>query len=343
MVGTPSGRTVRDLNQSQSQGSRRPQSQPSLPAGSAQDDMDLEHDGTPPPPDSSVATGLHERNLAVQTELVAVFLRRIVNCRSVPQLVTLVPAIAQERTKELLDRIVDAHIKKATAVSLLADWRDSLAKQSFGSISQLKSLRAPTIQVSKIAELEKDISKNFDDSLKEAKKFALTRMIDIKNQEVEILSGLCDMKANADRVMKLWLTISAQDSVSSEAHSLLADKWCPLSLVQSAISIGENTAQKQIDAKTRKSETVGNAKTKATASMPEKPQDLVAFVKQVAEQHRQSVQDKARAKKSGKGQRGAGPSKTKNQTKNTNKVGKKNRKTKNGKRGTSSKKQQKKP
>jgi hypothetical protein len=77
--------------------------------------------------------------------------------------------------------------------------------------------------------------------------------------------------------------------------------------------------------------------------MPEKPQDLVAFVKEVAERHRQSVQDKSRAKKSGKGQRRAGPSKTKNQKKNTNKVGKKNRKTRKGKRGTSSKKQPKKP
>jgi hypothetical protein len=343
MVDTPAGRASQRPSQGPSQGlgNRRPLSQPSLPAGSAQNAVD--DDGDEVIPDSSVATGLHERNVAVQDELLSSFLRRSVNCRSVPQLVALVPAIVQEKTKELLDRIVDAHVKKAMAASLLADWRDSLAKESFGSIPQLKSLRAPTIQVSKIAELEKTIKKDFDDSLKEAKKSALTRMIDVKNQEVEILNNLCEKEANAVSLQAIWLTKSDHDGVSAEAYSLLTEKWCPISLVQTAISIGENTAQKQIDAKIRKSETVVNVKTKSTDSMPEKPQDLVAFVKEVAERHRQSVQDKSRAKKSGKGQRGAGPSKTKNQKKNTNKVGKKNRKTRKGKRGTSSKKQPKKP
>ncbi|KAI8931839.1 hypothetical protein NX059_011475 [Plenodomus lindquistii] len=78
--------------------------------------------------------------------------------------------------------------------------------------------------------------------------------------------------------------------------------------------------------------------------MPTDSKSLEVFVKEIAKRQRQSAQDKAKAnnKKSGKGRRGAGPSKTKNQ-KNPNKIGKKDRQRKNGKRGSSSKRQPKKP
>ena len=106
-------------------------------------------------------TEVAERNLVIQADVIATFLKRIVNCRSVAQLVALVPAIAQDRTKVGLDEIVTAHIKKAMAVSLLAEWRDSLAKENYDSILELKSIRAPSIQISKLAEKEGSIDKDF--------------------------------------------------------------------------------------------------------------------------------------------------------------------------------------
>lgn len=284
-------------------------------------------------------TGEGERNLEIQMDLVASFVKRIVNCQSVAQLIAFVPAIAKDRTKVGLDEIVTAHVKKATAASTLADWRDSLAKDNFDSIHELKSIRAPSLQISKLAEKEGSITKDFKDSLKEAKKAALTRMIDIKAKEVEALSSLCDQAKLAKKLHEAWNGISASDGVSPEACALLHEPSCASSLVSSAISIGENTAHKQMIAKQKKSEAVKKAQIGGTSVMPKDSKALEEFVKEIAKRQKQSAMDKSKAKKSGKGQRGAGPSKSKNQ-KNSNKVSKKDRKRKNGKRGTSSKRQQ---
>jgi hypothetical protein len=281
-------------------------------------------------------------NLVIQKEVNSNFVKRIVNCRSVAQLVSLVPAIVQDRTKLLLDDIVNAHIKKVLAVSLLTEWRDLLAKESFDSIPELKSLRAPSIQVSKLAEKEGSINKDFKDSLKEARKFALTRMIDIKNKEVEALSALCGAERNAVGLHDLWSGIAnTNEGVSAEAIALLHSPDCAQSLALSAISIGENTAEKQIREKAKKSETVKKTQIRGTDVFPDNPKALEEFVKEIAKRQKQSAMDKSKAKKSGKGRRGAGPSKTKNQ-KNPNKIGKKDRKQRNAKHGTSSKRQQKK-
>ncbi|EMD87703.1 hypothetical protein COCHEDRAFT_1213211 [Bipolaris maydis C5] len=290
----------------------------------------------------TVMTEGSDGNLVIQKEVNANFVKRIVNCRSVAQLVSFVPAIAQDRTKLALDDIVNAHIKKAYAVSLLTEWRDLLAKESLDSIPELKSIRAPSIQVSKLAEKEGSIDKDFKDSLKEARKFALTRMIDIKNREVEALSALCGAERNANKLHDSWTGIAnTSEGVSAEAISLLHSPDCAQSLVFSAISIGENTADKQIREKSKKSETVKKTQTNATATMPKDSKALEEFVKEIAKRQKQSAMDRSKARKSGKGRRGAGPSKTKNQ-KNPNKIGKKDRKPRNGKRGTSSKRQQKK-
>ncbi|RAQ99362.1 hypothetical protein DDE83_009198 [Stemphylium lycopersici] len=115
------------------------------------------------PTQDTAMTEVAERNLVIQADVIATFLKRIVNCRSVAQLVALVPAIAQDRTKVGLDEIVTAHIKKAMAASLLAEWRDSLAKENYDSILELKSIRAPSIQISKLAEKEGSINKDFQE------------------------------------------------------------------------------------------------------------------------------------------------------------------------------------
>jgi hypothetical protein len=303
----------------------------------------MDAEGTQTITQTSVNTVENDFNLGIQEEVIRNFVKRIVNCRSVAQLVSFVPAIAQERTKESLDIIVQAHVKKASAAFLLAEWRDALAKDSFASIPALKSIRAPSIQVSKLAEKDGSINKDFDDSIKEAKRTALTRMIEIKAKEVEALSQHCLVGANADKLHTAWRFISVLDGVSKEAFALLQHNACALSLVQSAISIGENTAQKQLDTTKKKTETVKKAQTQGTAVMPTDKKGLEEFIKEIHKRQKQSAMDKSAAKKSGKGRRGAGPSKTKNQKKSPGKGVKKNRKQRNGKRGTSSKKQPKKP
>lgn len=286
-------------------------------------------------------TEAHERNLAIQADVVALFLKRLVNCRSVAQLVALVPAAVQDRTRTGLDDIVNAHIKKATADHLLAEWRDHLAKQNYGAIPELKSIRGPSIQVSKLAEKDASISKDFSDALKEAKKSALTRMIAIKAEEVKALSNICNEERMYTILHGEWKRAANTEGVSKEAYNLLHDADCALSLIQSTISIGENAAHKQMEKKKQKSGTAKGTQTKATAAMPTEPKALEEFIKEIAKRQKQSAVDKSKARQSGKGQRGAGPSQTKNQ-KNPNRVGKKDRKRKNAKRGTSSKKQQKK-
>lgn len=290
---------------------------------------------------SSNNTEAAERNLVIQAEVVSTFVKRIVNCRTVAQLVSFVPAIVQDRTKNLLDEQVLAHIKGSAAKFLLDEWRDSLAKENFKPIPELKSLRAPSLQISKIAEQEGSISCNFDDALKEAKKTTLVRMIEIKAKELEALTNFCHIKNRAQKLHNVWATAALADGVSAEASALLSDPSCTLSLIQSASSIGENTALKYATAKAKKTEVVKKTQVDATSVMPEDKKGLEAFVKAIANRQRQSAQDKAKAKtrKSGKGQRGAGPSKTKNQKNSPKKVGKKGRKPKNGKPGTSSGKQ----
>jgi hypothetical protein len=291
----------------------------------------------------TIAVELVSRTLDTQVEVVTNFVKRIVNCRSVAQLVSLVPAIAQDQTKQGLDKVINAHVKKASAAFLLAEWRDHLAKENFGTILELKSLRAPSIQVSKLAEEEGSITKTFDEALKEAKKSALTRMIFIKDKEVEALDKLCDTKRISDQMSGIWKGLAEKpDCVSPEAKAILQDYSCVWSLVCSAVSIGENTAHKQMEAKAKKSETVKKTNTNGTDKLPDNPKALEEFVKEIAKRQKQSAMDKSKAKKSGKGQRGAGPSKSKNQKNSNNKVAKKGRKGKNGKRGTSSKRQQKK-
>ncbi|KAI8931464.1 hypothetical protein NX059_001844 [Plenodomus lindquistii] len=309
-----------------------------------QDDMEVDSSTIPVETQSSVNSELHNRRMALGLEVVSAFLKKIVNSRSVAQLVSSVPAVAQDRTRVNLDNIVQAHVKKALAVSLLAEWRDCIAKENFDSILELKSLRAPSIQVSKLAEHGGSIPRNFDESLKEAKKLSLTRMIEIKDLEVQSLTGLGNQTQQANLLHRSWLPIAQMEGVSFEASAILLDPACSLSLVQSAISIGENTAQKQMSLRAKKSSTVKRARRDGTAVMPTDSKSLEVFVKEIAKRQRQSAQDKAKAnkKKSGKGRRGAGPSKTKNQ-KNPNKIGKKNRQQKNGKRGSSSRRQPKKP
>jgi len=301
--------------------------------------MEWERDET----QATVGTELNNFNLGVQEDVMRNFAKRLVACRSTAQLVSLVPAAVQERTKDILESIVQAHIKKSSAAFLLAEWRDCIAKESFVSVLELKSLRAPSIQVSKLSEKDGVLDKGFEDSLKEAKKLALMRMISIKASEIEALGKICDMEARYKEIIEIWNKASQQNDASAEASALLRHTPSIKSLIQTTVSIGENIAHKQAELREKKATVQKTTKVSATAVMPTDSKGLEEFVKEIHKRQKQSVQDRAKSKKSGKGPRGAGPSKTKNQKNSNKKVAKKGRKQRKGKRGTSSKKQQKKP
>lgn len=237
--------------------------------------------------DETIMTDVADRNLAVQTDVVGAFLKRLVNCRSVAQLVSLVPAAVQDRTRVDLDNIVNAHVKKATTAFQLAEWRDSLAKQNYDGVPELKSIRGPSVQVSKLAETEAAISKDFSEALKEAKKSALTRMIEIKASEVEALTLISQEGRNVANLILGWKRVADTEGVSKEAHVLLYDSDSIRSLIQTAISIGENTAQKQMLKKQQKALAVKKTKTGATTVMPTEPRALEEFVKEIAKRQKQ--------------------------------------------------------
>lgn len=292
-------------------------------------------------PISTLDTQVAEFNLKTAEDLVGGFVKRIVNARTTAQLVSLVPAPVQERTKKLLEQIVQAHLKTANASSVLKEWQDALAKNFF-DLPELNSIRAPSVQVSKLASENGQLdSKNFNDALVASKRSALERMIEIKEKEISILEQLCDVDAQSKALLAGWRIASGGDHISPEALTILLSHACGESLVKTTVSIGANAAYRQLETKKKKSETVKKVSVKTTGALPGDRKELMELIKEMNKRQRQSSDDKRKASKSGKGPRGAGPSKTKNQKKNTNKVSK-GRKGKNGKRGTSSGKQQRK-
>lgn len=291
-------------------------------------------------PASTLDTQLAEFNLRTAEDLVSSFVKRIVNAKSTAQLVAMVPAPVQERTKKLLEQIVQAHLKMANATTILKEWKDSLAKSNF-NLPELKSIRAPSVQVSKLATDHGQLDpKNFTSALEASKRGALERMIEIKEGEIEILDQLCDSDVQTGKLLAGWKTASEDEHISAEALTILLSHSCGISLVKTAISIGANAAYRQIETKKKKSETQKKAKVDATGALPGDKKALAEFIKEINKRQRQSTQDKQKAlkNKSGKGQGGAGPSKTKNQKKKTNKVSKRRQ----GKSGASSGRQQKK-
>jgi hypothetical protein len=292
---------------------------------------------------SSLDTVAAALNLKTQEDLVSSFAQRIVSARSVAQLVSLVPARVQDTTKRLLDEIVQAQVKYGMVSILLKEWRDALAKNDFKNILELKSLRPPSIQISKIASSRGVVDINFDEALKAARKGALERMIALKQQELEILGGTCDQDECATVLHTKWKAAAEEDGISVTTYALLTHQPSCLALVQSGISIGANTSSRITQTKIQKSETKKTAGVGAAGDLPKDLKSWKELTKEVIRSQKQSEQDKRR-NQSGKGHRGAGPSKTKNQKTNKDGVGKKkNRQGKGGKRGTSSRKQQKKP
>ncbi|KAF2869590.1 hypothetical protein BDV95DRAFT_609127 [Massariosphaeria phaeospora] len=163
-------------------------------------------------------------------------------------------------------------------------------------------------------------------------------MIEIKKAEIEILEQLCDPDAQTKALLDGWKSAADDDHISLEAFTLLMNQPCEESLVKTTISIGANAAYRQIETKKKRSATQKKAQVEATGALPGDKKALAEFIKEIGKRQQQSRKDKQAKPKSGKGQRGAGPSKTKNQTKNTAKVSKR-RQGSDKKRGASSKKQ----
>jgi hypothetical protein len=258
------------------------------------------------------------------------------------ELVACVPTPAQEKTKKVLEVVLQAFARKETCALLLAEWRDSLAKEYFANIPELNSIKAPNVQVSKIAQDTGNLMEiNFSDALLEAKKAALTQMIAIKSSEIGALTPFCDPTDVSADISQQWQKIILENYASPEHTAVLASKDASDSLAKSITALGANLSFRANESRRKKQEKKKNAKTASTAALSGDKKEMTAFVKEIVKRQHQASRDK----KSGKGPRGAGPSKTKNQgtTHTQSKVGKKRRQAKNAKRGTSTSKQPSKP
>jgi hypothetical protein len=288
---------------------------------------------------TSISSTQAKDNESLQKDILHAFVSKIVAARSVAELVACIPTPAQDPTKKILDQVLTAFLKREVSSSQLMEWRDSLAKDKFDKIAELNSIKAPTIQTSKLAQDTGSLMEiDFSDTLKEAKKIALRQMILIRESEVGALASFCNPTDVAAEIGKVWQKLLVESHVSPEHAAVLGSLQARESLAKSTTSLGANLSFRSIESRRSKAEKRTNAKVAATGALSGNRSEMATFVKEIVKRQQQSARDK----KSGKGQRGAGPSKTKNQKSNQSKVGKKRRPTKNAKRGTSGGKQQRK-
>lgn len=289
--------------------------------------------------DSSLVSSTQSKdNEAMQKHILQNFISRIIAAKSTVELVSHVPTPVQDRTRRILDQVLLAFAKKEAASLCLVEWRDALAKEHFSSIPELNAIRPPGMQISKMAQDTGELMDiDFSDALRDAKKTTLTQMINIKDREIEVLSGFCDPMKIAKQIERVWTSAVAEAYVSPEHAGLLSTKAAMVSLAKSTTSLGANLSFRMQESKRNRNEKKMKAKVAATGKLSGEKSEMASFIKEVLLRQQQSAKDK----KSGKGPRGAGPSKTKNQTPKS-KVGKKDPKIRKGKQGPSRDKQRKK-
>jgi hypothetical protein len=225
-----------------------------------------------------------------------------------------IPAIAQTRCKELLDSFHSAFVKEGLANNLLVELRSSLASGEYSKISALNSLKPPVIQLSKEA-LEADNGTlqgmNFNAVVEEAKKQALTKMIEIKDQEIKTLHSVCGFTSVMSRLLVLFRTAAAEPSCAPELVTLLTTPEFAKRVAQTVISVGNNAVFKITKAKDKKTEKQKTADIESTDIHSKDGQKkLRALITEAMSRREQSLRDK---KLTGKGKSRAGPRQEQNQ------------------------------
>lgn len=282
-----------------------------------------------------------EINAKVLADLVA----RMSRCHSLPELLRTIPAPAQERTKNVLEKVLEAFIRLGSCEFTQNNWKDALEKAEYERISELNSLKAPSVQLSKLAKEVDERALNaitFDLAITNAKNAMLQQMITLKEQEISNLKSLCSERRIKSQVYGIWHEVSKEKGITAEHLSILDHRGCAERLVQMAISIGHNSLARSANNKKTKQDKKEEAD-KAKTDIPTNDKSFSAMFHEHMKRQRQSEKDKKINSKKGSGR--AGPPKTpKNPGNRASKVQKPTKKkgpTGNAKKvGTSTKRRQ---
>jgi hypothetical protein len=270
---------------------------------------------------------------------------RMSRCHTLGELIKTIPAPAQTATKEVLEKVTDAFTRQGACEVLKTSWQDALDKGEYDRIPELNSLKAPSVQVSRIAkEIDETAlnAHNFTSALADARKAALVVMIGIKQQEIINLNQLCNERPILSKIARIWRDVSTEDGITPEHLAILHNRGCAERLVQMAISIGHDSLTRSANIKKKRLEKKNEADTDMTG-VADDPKSVRALIREEMKRARQSEKDKRINSKKGNGR--AGPPKTpKNPTNNAknraSKVQKKGSRTNARKAGPSTKRRQ---
>lgn len=251
----------------------------------------------------------------------AVFKEYVLNisrCNTIGELVRLIPVPVQPVSRDILDGVYQASQKLGGAEALHLLWQDKLRSSDFATVSQLNSMRAPVVQISKEALGSHDnglSSMNLDTVLHDSKKSALIQMIRIKGQEVSNLRDFIQIKNIGSRLRDAWNVVLEQQAgaMTSEHGSLILSDDFVGRVAQVAASIGESSFQRVRISKQKRSSAKKEADIMMTdASSHESKRQMISLVEEALKRKEQSQRDRTR---SGKGKGSSATSKKKTQRK----------------------------
>lgn len=278
---------------------------------------------------------------ALNSKILEEFVTRVSRCNNVPELLRAIPARAQEASKDTLNKVVDSFTRQGACITLLGVWEDALNKEEFDGITELNSLKAPSVQISKLAKEVNEPALNaitFNSAIQDVKRAALTQMIAIKKEEIRLLKTLCDERTIRDKLLQEWNNV-VDDSVSPEHATILQNRQCAERLVRTAIAIGQNSLTRTFINKQKRLEKKAETEKDKTDPLSDQ-KSFEAMFREMMKKKQQSEKDKKINAKKGKGR--AGPPKTPKNPKNHAAGVQKTSPTKGKKSGTSTKRRQRK-
>ncbi|KNG52841.1 hypothetical protein TW65_09335 [Stemphylium lycopersici] len=149
---------------------------------------------------------------------------RMSRCHALGELIRTIPAPAQAATKEVLEKVTDAFTRQGVCEVLKTSWQDALDKREYDRIPELNSLKAPSVQVSKLAKEIDEVALNalnFTLAMQEARQAALVVIIGIKQQEIINLSQL-SANTKKKRLEKKTEAEAEETNVANDPKSVRA-------------------------------------------------------------------------------------------------------------------------
>lgn len=247
------------------------------------------------------------------------FQLKLAGCVTIGDVLKLLPVPVQPVSRDILDGVYQGSLKLGAAQALLSVWKDRLQSGAIGpkdGIAQLNSIRVPAVQVCKEALQADDgalSSMSLDSTIFEAKKSALTKMVEIKEREVINLQQFVQPRSIGARLHPAWMSVLHLQTaaVTPEHSALLQDPTVAQKICQVAASIGDSASQRVRLAKEKRVVVKKGSDVDMTdAHSGESKKQLASVIEEVLKRREQSRRDRTL---SGKGKRRNGTSKKKTQ------------------------------